>query len=149
MLPNLDGEAAASAEQRLRDETIIWLTTVRPDGQPQTSPVGYVWDGTTFLIISNPAAPKIRNLRGNPKVTLHLDLDLDREAERFSVLTVEGVAELEPAPPGGSAPLSEQEVSAYLDKHLESMRWAGLTPEETFADFSTAVRVKPIRARCY
>ncbi|MFC9977464.1 nitroreductase/quinone reductase family protein [Spirillospora sp. NPDC127200] len=147
MLPHLDGEAAADAERRLRDETIIWLTTVRPNGQPQTSPVGYVWDGAAFLIISNPAAPKIRNLRANPKVTLHLDLD--RDAERFSVLTIEGVAELEPAPPGGPAPLSEREVSAYLDKHLESMRWAGLTPEQAFADFSTAIRVTPIRARCY
>ncbi|MGI5171743.1 nitroreductase/quinone reductase family protein [Spirillospora sp. CA-253888] len=147
MLPNLDGEAAATAEQRLRNETIIWLTTVRADGQPQTSPVGYVWDGATFLIISNPAAPKIRNLRDNPKVTLHLDLD--RDAESFSVLTIEGVAEPEPAPPGGSAPLSERETSAYLEKHLETMRWAGVTPEEAFADFSTVVRVTPIRARCY
>ncbi|MEV4161786.1 nitroreductase/quinone reductase family protein [Nonomuraea dietziae] len=147
MLPNLDGEAGASAEQRLQDETIIWLTTVRPDGQPQTSPVGYVWDGVRFLIISNPGAPKIRNLRDNPKVTLHLDLD--GNAERFSVLTIEGIAELEPAPPGGPAPLNEREVSAYLEKHLESMRWAGLTPEQTFADFSTAIRVTPSRARCY
>jgi len=147
MLPNLVGEADARAEQRLQDQTIIWLTTISSDGQPQTSPVGYAWDGATFLIISNPGAPKVRNLRDNPKVSLHLDLDGD--AEQYSVLTIEGVAELEPAPPGGSAPLSEQEISAYLEKHLESMRWAGLTPEETFADFSTAIRVKPIRARCY
>jgi PPOX class probable F420-dependent enzyme len=147
MLPNLDGEAGASAEQRLQDETIIWLTTVNSDGQPQTSPVGYVWDGARFLIISNPGAQKIRNLRDNPKVALHLDLD--RNAEQFSVLTIEGIAELEPAPPGGPAPLNEQEVAAYLDKHLESINSAGLTPEEAFAELSTAIRVTPIRARCY
>jgi PPOX class probable F420-dependent enzyme len=147
VLPNLDGEAGADAEQRLEQQTIIWMTTVDPDGQPQASPVGYVWDGTTFLILSNPDAPKVRNLRANPRVSLNLDLDSD--AEHHSVLTIEGTAELSPAPPGGSAPLTEQEVTAYLDKHLESMEWAGLTPEQTFADFSTAIRVTPTRARCY
>ncbi|GLW09423.1 hypothetical protein Misp01_45520 [Microtetraspora sp. NBRC 13810] len=147
MLPNLEGEAGVRAEQRLQDQSIIWLTTVNSDGQPQTSPVGYTWDGTTLLIISNPGAPKIRNLRGNPKVSLHLDLDGD--AEQFSVLTVEGVAEMDHAAPGEPAPLTESEVAAYLEKHLESMRWAGLTPEQTFADFSTVIRVKPTRARSY
>ncbi|MFI6901781.1 nitroreductase/quinone reductase family protein [Nonomuraea sp. NPDC050394] len=147
MLPHLDGAAQAAAERRLHDQTVIWLTTVSPDGQPQTSPVGYVWDGATFLILSNPGTPKVRNLRDNPKVTLHLDLD--REAEEHSVLTIEGVAEVTPAPPGAPAPLSGREISAYLDKHLESMRWAGLTPEETFAGFSTVIRVTPTRARSY
>jgi len=147
VLPDLEGEAGVRAEQRLHDQTVIWLTTVKPDGQPQTSPVGYVWDGATFLIISNPGAPKVRNLRGNPKVALHLDLDA--AAETYSVLTIEGVAKLDPAPPGEPAPLSDGEISAYLEKHLESMRWAGVTPEETFADYSTVIRVTPSRARSY
>jgi hypothetical protein len=29
------------------------------------------------------------------------------------------------------------------------MRWAGLTPEKTFADFSTVIRVTPTRVRSY
>ncbi|MBE1485352.1 pyridoxamine 5'-phosphate oxidase family protein [Plantactinospora soyae] len=147
MLPHLGAEAGVRAEQRLRDQSVIWLTTVNPDGQPQTSPVGYVWNGTKFLVISKPGIAKVRNLRHNPRVALHLDLDAD--AEEFSVLTIEGVAELDPAPPGGSAPLSPDEVSAYVAKHLESMRWAGVTPEETFADFSTVIRVTPTRVRSY
>jgi PPOX class probable F420-dependent enzyme len=147
MLPDVEGESAVRAEERLREGTIIWLTTVTSSGQPQTSPVGYAWDGTTILIISNPGAPKIRNLRGNPKVALHLDLD--DGAEAHSVLTIEGIADREDAPPGQPAQLSEKEVSAYLDKHLESMNWAGLTPEDTFADFSTVIRVTPTRARSY
>ena len=147
MLPHLGTEAGIRAEQRLRDEAVIWLTTVNSDGQPQTSPVGYVWDGARFLIISKPGIAKVRNLRDNPRVALHLDLDGD--AEEFSVLTIEGVAELDPARPGEPAPLSEGEISAYVEKHLESMRWAGVTPEETFADFSTVIRVTPTRARSY
>ncbi|MFC6019817.1 nitroreductase/quinone reductase family protein [Plantactinospora solaniradicis] len=147
MLPHLGTEAGIRAEQRLRDQSVIWLTTVDSDGQPQTSPVGYVWDGAKFLIISKPGIAKVRNLRDNPRVALHLDLDGD--AEEFSVLTIEGVARLDPAPPGEPAPLSEGEISAYLEKHQESMRWAGVTPEETFADFSTVIRVTPTRARSY
>lgn len=147
MLPHLDHEAGTRAEQRLQAHTVMWLTTVSSGGQPQTSPVGYVWDGSTFLILSKPGTPKVHNLRGNPRVALHLDLDGD--AEQHSVLTIEGLAEVHPARPGEPAPLNDGEVTAYLDKHLESMHWAGVTPEETFADFSTVIRVTPTHARSY
>ena len=43
-------EAGARAEGRLRDEGIIWLTTVRSDGQPQSVPVWFLWNGESFLI---------------------------------------------------------------------------------------------------
>ncbi|TDC41069.1 TIGR03667 family PPOX class F420-dependent oxidoreductase [Actinomadura sp. KC345] len=147
MLPGLEGERAARAEERLSRETVIWLTTVTPDGQPQTSPVGYVWNGMTFLIISAPGAPKVRNLRGNARVALHLDLDTG--SEDHSVLTIEGEAELDHAQAGGLAPLTEDEVSAYLEKHREAMDGAGMTPEEAFTELSTAIRVAPTRARSY
>ncbi|MFB4316511.1 pyridoxamine 5'-phosphate oxidase family protein [Actinomadura sp. 21ATH] len=147
MLADLAEERAVRADGRLRANTIIWLTTVTPDGQPQTSPVGYTWDGHTFLIISAPAAPKVRNLRGNPRVALHLDLDT--ADEEHSVLTIEGIAELDQAPPGGPAPLTGDEVAAYLEKHREAMDGAGMTPEEAFTELSTVIRVRPTRARSY
>ena len=34
-------ESGARAERRLRDEEIVWLTTVRRDGQPQSVPVWF------------------------------------------------------------------------------------------------------------
>jgi PPOX class probable F420-dependent enzyme len=147
MLPNLTAEAAARAEERLREQTVVWLTTVTPDGRPQTSPVGYLWDGATFLILSRPGAPKVRNVRGNPKVALHLDLDGD--VDSFSVLTIEGLATLESASADRRAPLTGSESAAYVDRYRESMEWAGTTPEETFADYSTVIRVVPARARLY
>ena len=45
-------EAGGRAERRLREEQIIWLTTVRSDGQPQSVPVWFFWDGEKFLICS-------------------------------------------------------------------------------------------------
>ena len=65
--------AHTRAEQRLRSERIAWLTTVRADGQAQSSPVWFLWDGQTFLLYSQPGAQKVRNLAANPKVALHLD----------------------------------------------------------------------------
>jgi PPOX class probable F420-dependent enzyme len=141
MLPDLDTDKRASAEQRLREETTLWLTTVRADGQPQASPVGFVWDGARFLIISDPGSPKVRNLRGNPKVALHLDLDKD--ASDGGVLTLEGVATLETGPP------PDDEIAAYLDRHLDAIQAAGLTPAEAFAQLSAVIRVTPTRVRVY
>src|SRR6266567_8780789 len=50
----------AHVEQRLREEPIVWFTTVRPDGRPHTVPVWFLWDGETFLIFSQPGNLKIR-----------------------------------------------------------------------------------------
>ncbi|MDX3003448.1 pyridoxamine 5'-phosphate oxidase family protein [Kribbella solani] len=137
-------EAADRAEWRLRDGSIVWLASVSPGGQPQVSPVGYVWDGMTILIVSRPDTPKIRNLSKNPRVALHLDLDAEG-----GVLTIEGRAEVTHAPPGGAAQLTEAETAAYLAKHLESMTWAELTPAEFFADYSSVIRIAVTRARIY
>lgn len=49
-MPDDSTEIGARAERRLREEEIAWLTTVRADGQPQSVPVWFLWDGDTFLI---------------------------------------------------------------------------------------------------
>jgi len=61
---------AAHAENRLRSDEMIWLTTVWADGQPQTSAVWFHWDGTDFLLVSQPTAGKLRNIAG-PTNRLH------------------------------------------------------------------------------
>jgi PPOX class probable F420-dependent enzyme len=141
MLPNLDGPAGAQAERRLRDETIIWLTTVRADGQPQTSPVGFLWDGTRFLILSKPGDPKIRNLQGNPRVSLHLDLA--RDGEDGGVLTLECTGTV------NETPLDDGEIATYVERYREDIRTAGMTPEEALAELSAVIRLTPTRSRAY
>jgi PPOX class probable F420-dependent enzyme len=141
-LPGIDEERTARAERRLRDEQEIWITTVRADGQPQASPVGFLWDGASFLILSQPDSQKVRNLSRNPRVALHLDID--REAEQDGgVITLEGDARLDPDPIG------DHEAALYVEKYEEVMRWAELTPEALFADFSAVIRVTPSRTRVY
>jgi PPOX class probable F420-dependent enzyme len=64
--------AHVHALERLQNDIIIWLSTVRPDGRPHLVPVWFLWDGQTILIFSKPDQ-KIRNLRQNPAVMLGLD----------------------------------------------------------------------------
>jgi PPOX class probable F420-dependent enzyme len=141
MLPRLDETRAADAERRLAAAQEIWLTTVRPDGQPQSSPVGFLWDGERFLVISQPGAPKVRNLRQNPRAALHLEQR--RDGDDAGVLTLEGTATVE------SGTLGPEERAAYLEKYADVVRDAGYTPDSLFAEYSAVLRVQPTRARSY
>jgi hypothetical protein len=35
--------------QRLREDAVIWLTTVAANGTPQPNPVWFLWDGHSVL----------------------------------------------------------------------------------------------------
>jgi PPOX class probable F420-dependent enzyme len=88
--------AGSRADRRLHEEGIIWLTTVRPDGQPQSVPVWFLWDGETFLIYSQPGQQKLKNISRNPRVGLHLNSN----ARGGDVVRAEGMAEVvEGVPP--------------------------------------------------
>jgi PPOX class probable F420-dependent enzyme len=104
--------AHARADQRLRSEQIIWLTTVRADGQAQSSPVWFLWDGQTFLVYSQPQVPKVRNLAANPKVSLHLGDD----GAGDDIVIVEGTATVEP-----DAPRADH-VEGFLAKYRAGTR---------------------------
>ena len=131
-----------AALRRLRDEEEIWLTTVRADGQPQTSPVGFFWDGDRFTLLSQASAAKLRNLAANPRVSLHLDIDRSG-GDGGGVLTVEGDAAVEPGP------LAGDEAARYVAKYHATLELVGLTAAEFLAGYSAVIRVTPTRARAY
>jgi hypothetical protein len=43
-------------KQHLRQEYVIWLTTLGSDLSPQPRPVWFIWDSNSFLIFSRPAS---------------------------------------------------------------------------------------------
>jgi len=129
----------AYLEERLAREVVIWLTTVRPDGQPQTSPVWFVWDGQTFLIYSMPRSQKVPNIQGNPMVSLNLDGD----GTGGGIVTIEGQARID----DGAPPASE--VGTYADKYRQLINDMGTEPEPFAKEYSTAIRVTPTRRRIY
>ena len=137
LMVDLTSEAGRRAEQRLRQDSVIWLTTVNADGQPQSSPVWFLWENGALLLHSKPDR-KVRNIRGHPRVALHLNDDHGGD-----VVTIEGRAEVLA---GDSA---ANVRPAYLDKYREGIKQLGTTPEQFVADYSVAFRVTPTRVRIW
>lgn len=134
---------AAHAEDRLRDDEMIWITTVRADGQPQTSAVWFHWDGTDFLLVSQPASAKLRNIAGDPRVSLNLN----GTGYGADLVVVEGLAEVVPDYASGPWP-DRARIDAYYAKYERSLRDVlSSTAAEMSGAFSTALRVTPTRWR--
>jgi PPOX class probable F420-dependent enzyme len=130
----------AQAAERLRNNLIIWLGTVRPDGRPHLVPVWYLWnpDTDTILIFSKPDQ-KIRNLQQNPNVTLGLD---DTDTGEF-VITMDGTATL----------LPREEVNttlpAYAQKYATKLSGMGWTPESMSESYTEPIFIKTTRYRMF
>ena len=132
-------QAQARAAERLRGEQVAWLTTVRADGQAQSSPVWFLWDGDTFLVYSQPDAQKVRNVAANPRVSLHLNDD----GEGGDIVTLEGRAAVEPDTPRADR------VDGYLAKYQAAIDALGYEPGPFARTYSTAIRVRPTRVRIW
>jgi PPOX class probable F420-dependent enzyme len=133
-------ELGSAATELLHSTPLAWLTTVRADGQPQSSYVWFHFNGTDLLIFSQPDAGKVRNVRANPKVSFHLDGD----GVGGRVLTIDAYAELFD---GG---VDEGRTSDYLAKYDEAIRTQlNTTPEKVHAQFSAALRIIPTRVRSW
>ncbi|MEO7910668.1 MAG: TIGR03667 family PPOX class F420-dependent oxidoreductase [Roseiflexaceae bacterium] len=132
---DLTDSEGAHIDRRLRDEPIIWLSSVRPDGRPHLVPIWFWWDGTTILIFSKPAAQKVRNLRHNPQVMLALDSADEGE----DIVLLEGRAELL----GDDAPQST--LPEYAEKYAALMTRIGMAADWHAAEYNQAIRVTVAR----
>ena len=79
-------EAGAHALERLETELAGWLTTINPDGQPQSSVVWFVWRDGEVLVYSHVRAPRNGNIEANPRVAFNLDTTADGD----EYVTMEG-----------------------------------------------------------
>ena len=126
---------AARIDRMLRSETVVWLSTVSPDGAPHLVPIWFSWDGDTVLIASKPHAKKVANLRANPSVMLALG----EPDDDFDVGMIQGIAELPDEPAADLLP------AAHLAKYRPQMAAIGLTPEEFLETYSQVIRIRPTR----
>jgi PPOX class probable F420-dependent enzyme len=125
-------------ERRLHANLMAWLTTVRPDGRPDSVPVWFLMrDDETILLYSQPGKMKLRNINHNPKVALGLDVtDIGRD-----IVRIEGTAEHVPGfPPADQEP-------AFSAKYAERIGAMFGTPAQFAASFSAAVIITPDRLR--
>jgi PPOX class probable F420-dependent enzyme len=130
-------EAGATALRRLDTELIGWVTTIAPDGQPQSSPIWFLWRDGVVLMYSRHRAPRNDNLETSSRVSFNLNTDPDGE----DVLTMEGEARID---------LSRRPASAdpdYLAKYGHMIERYGWTPQ-WFADhYSVPIVITPTRWR--
>ena len=121
------------ANRRLRQEKIIWLTTVDSTKTPQPRPVWFHWDGQTVLIFSQRDKAQLRHIAGNPSVALNFNTDEDGG----DVVVLIGEAVRLDQPPDPSR------VKTYLRKYREGIKDLGMTVQEFTDSYSVPILVTP------
>ena len=124
-------EFGARVARRLREETVVWLTTVTASGAPLPRPVGFLWDGGDSVSIYSQPGARIRNITRNPKVTLNFDGD----GQGGDVVILSGTAEVDKSVP------SAAENTAWVAKYATEWKRSGMTAESFAQRFSVPVRI--------
>lgn len=128
----------SKAKRLIKNEYIIWLTTVDSDLTPQPRPVWFIWDNDSFLIFSQPKAHKVQHIKRNSSVSLHFNTD---ETGDKNVIVYIGMAIIDTQSPPA------HKVPAYLKKYRKGIKELGMTPEKFGSEYSAAIRITPSSLR--
>jgi PPOX class probable F420-dependent enzyme len=74
-----------------REPNLAKLATINPDGTPHVRPLWYLRAGPDLLMITQPTARKVRNIRRDARVTVCID----RSTPPYAGVVVQGRARLE------------------------------------------------------
>jgi len=130
-------EFGARVARHLREETIVWLTTVTPSGAPLPRPVGFLWDGGDNVFVYSQPGARIRNVSRNPKVTLNFRGD----ASGGDVVILSGRAQVDESRPAAA------QDAAWVAKYAPEWERAGMTAESFSERFSVPVHIRIIAVR--
>ena len=125
------------AYKRLLEEETLWLTTTDTQGIPQPRPVWFLWDGETFLVFSQPQAYKVAHIQNQGQVALNLNSTFTGG----DVVVLIGEAEVL------DAPVSQQDMDAYLKKYEQGLKGINMTESDFQDSYHTAIRIKPTQLR--
>jgi PPOX class probable F420-dependent enzyme len=128
-------EFGARAARRLREESVVWLTTVTPAGAPLPRPVGFLWDGGQLVSVYSQPGARVRNIAANPRVTLNFDGD----GRGGDVVVLSGLAQVDPEAPAADA------FAPWLEKYGAEIERIGMTPAAYAVRFSVPVRIRLVR----
>ncbi len=115
------------------------MTTVRSDGQPQTSLIWFLLEGDEILMYSKDGTIRNRNVVVNPKVALNLD----GNGRGGAVVTIEGTAHID-----GDAPSADRH-EAYVAKYKSFMDRNGWSPENFASRYPVAIRTTIDKMRAW
>ncbi len=128
---DLSSDFGARAARHLREEMVVWLTTVTRRGAPLPSPVWFLWDGEQSVLMYSMASARIANLVGNPRVTLNFGGD----GHGGDIVVFSGTATVDPELPRADA------NEAYVSKYSEGIARIGLAPETFAQRYSEPVQI--------
>ncbi|HSW40999.1 MAG TPA: TIGR03667 family PPOX class F420-dependent oxidoreductase [Patescibacteria group bacterium] len=130
----------ARVAERLESELILWLTTVTPEGQPQASPVWFLWVDGEIILYSRADTPRLANVRANPRVAATFDGD----GEGGDIVSIEGEARVTHE----QAALADV-PAAYIEKYAAKLTDFGWTMTSMLVDYPVEIRIRPTRLRAW
>lgn len=123
--------------RHLREDIVVWMTTVTRAGAPLPMPVWFLWDGGESALMYSMPGARVRNIEANPQVTLSFDGD----GGGGDIVVLSGTATIDrDAPPVDQA-------SEYRAKYDEQIERIGMNPESFAERYSVPVRVDFTRLR--
>jgi PPOX class probable F420-dependent enzyme len=128
-------EFGARVAAHLRDEIVVWMTTVTPSGGPLPSVVWFHWAGGDDVVMFSQPGARQRNIEANPRVALNFA----GNGGGGDVVVLSGRASFE-APPA-------DRLEAYREKYAGEMKRIGLTPEQFAERYSVQIRIELTRLR--
>jgi PPOX class probable F420-dependent enzyme len=137
VLPDPGSDFGQRVRARLRDEQILWFTTIGADGTPQPNPVWFVWDEPTVLIYNRADANRLTHIASRPRVALHFD----GNGQGGNIVVLAGRASLavDVPPP--------HEHAAYLAKYRDAMTRVSGSLETFSVKYPVALTVQVERVR--
>jgi PPOX class probable F420-dependent enzyme len=131
-------EFGARVAAHLREDPVVWLTTVSAGGAPLPTPVWFLWDGAEGVRIQSlPSARRIEHITANP----HVSLNFAGNGIGGDIVVFSGRATVDDSAPPA------QETGAYMAKYAEQMAGMGLSPDQFSARYATVLRVALTRLR--
>lgn len=134
--PSNDVHARSLA--RLGSEQIAWIGTTGRDGYPHAVPIWFLWRDGRALVFSEPNTAKVRNLRADPRVVLHLEAGDDHE----QLTVLRGRADLSPTP---TVEWLDSVGGEYERKYRGGLAGLKLTLPDMAARYSVVIEITPLQ----
>lgn len=136
-LPDPATQFGERVRRRLREDVVIWLTTVGSDLTPQPNPVWFLWEADSLLVYNRPTAHRLEHVKTRPRVALNFDGD----HHGGDIVVIAGSAQL----PESEAPPHEN--AAYVAKYSAMMTRVSGTTEHFSQQYGVPLRVRELRVR--
>jgi PPOX class probable F420-dependent enzyme len=136
-MPDPGSDLGSRLRRRLRDDLVVWLTTVAADGTPQPNPVWFIAEGEEIVVFNRRDAKRLVHVRTRPRVSLNFN----STPSGGDVLVIVGEARRV-----DGAPLPHQ-VPAYVDKYGEAMQRISGSLAGFSDEYPVLLRIRPDRVR--